>query len=636
MRAVRARRGTFRAHPLPLPTGCRAFRACTPAAGPASSSIPVAGSDAALRQRAHSRELQQLLEAGDRGGARALLARLLQDDEAKPHHVTAVLKRGCEGPEHLVEISEQLDDGTRGSLAAKLHEAWLQHRDFKQAAAALGSGVRSGVLPPDAVSRLAVRTLQQMQKRRAPAGVQRAYVKHLSSSDVGTLPYAYAALFAAANSGDELQDALFQLDHEAGSDRLHIVAAAAAAAAVVDGESGGGEVAWLALHQAWVRLGRGEDAARALARAIPAGGTGQDSAAPSCEREAASVTTAVVQLLGGGGDKDRNSRNRGKNGRRRGARHGREQARAYLSELTNNDNTAWLLNSAHFNPLARACQSHDEVASLLELMATAGVEADAPLFATLQEVGLRLGDGQQTADALRAAVAQGVLSPHDAGEIATTALRIALRGSAGEGARIQGWAYFQQLTTATTQAAASEPRGSRVALPPQFFNALLGVAWRGVDVVGIIGSMADVYVAPDRSTYMALHAALLRLGEIEGAAAALGRGVASEEWVVGDGAGATATLALRAMLDQATAEHARDNGAASADREGGSATGVKEREALSPLSVAVRAALSSQPPAPHQPEGGAHAANTSGMDERGVGSVSASAAVDAVVSERGA
>jgi hypothetical protein len=87
-----------------------------------------------------------------------------------------------------------------------------------------------------------------------------------------------------------------------------------------------------------------------------------------------------------------------------------------------------------------------------------------------------------------------------------------------------------------------------VKLPTRFFNVLLSTVWRGVDVVGVLGSMADVSVAPDRSTYIALHAALLRLGEVEGAAAALARGVRSGHWELEAGAGATATLALKQMV----------------------------------------------------------------------------------------
>ena len=138
------------------------------------------------------------------------------------------------------------------------------------------------------------------------------------------------------------------------------------------------------------------------------------------------------------------------------------------------------------------------------------------------------------------------------GKIAADALAAAIQGHE-EVARLQGWAYYQALTRLGTSVAANpDPVAAATAtvvkLPTRFFNVLLSTVWRGVDVVSVLGSMADVSVAPDRSTYIALHAALLRLGEIEGAAAALARGVSSGHWKLEEGAGATATLALKQMV----------------------------------------------------------------------------------------
>ena len=93
-------------------------------------------------------------------------------------------------------------------------------------------------------------------------------------------------------------------------------------------------------------------------------------------------------------------------------------------------------------------------------------------------------------------------------------------------------------------------------LPCAFFNALLGVAWRGADVAALLGSMAEACVGPDQSTYISLHAALIRLGEIEAAAAALAEGANSGSWAMGDGAAATATLALQEMLSAPPEGHA--------------------------------------------------------------------------------
>ena len=138
------------------------------------------------------------------------------------------------------------------------------------------------------------------------------------------------------------------------------------------------------------------------------------------------------------------------------------------------------------------------------------------------------------------------------GQIAADALNAAIRGHE-EVARLQGWAYYQALTRVDTSVSANPDLvaaviPTTVKLPTRFFNVLLSSVWRGVDVVSVLGSMAGVSVAPDRSTYITLHAALLRLGEIEGAAAALARGVSSGHWPLEGGAGATATLALKKMV----------------------------------------------------------------------------------------
>ena len=136
------------------------------------------------------------------------------------------------------------------------------------------------------------------------------------------------------------------------------------------------------------------------------------------------------------------------------------------------------------------------------------------------------------------------------GQIAADSVTTAVQGN-DELARLQVWAYCQALTDVSAARAANDDVGSAtvvVRLPTRFFNVLLSTAWRSVDVVRILGSMSAVSVAPDRSTYIALHAALLRLGEIEGAAAALARGVTSGEWELDAGASATATLTLKQMV----------------------------------------------------------------------------------------
>jgi|EP01043_Picozoa_sp_COSAG02_P000294 hypothetical protein len=61
---------------------------------------------------------------------------------------------------------------------------------------------------------------------------------------------------------------------------------------------------------------------------------------------------------------------------------------------------AALLSATHFNPIAKLCCSREEVADLLKLMARAGVQADAVTFGILQEIGLKVGDGKETAEAL--------------------------------------------------------------------------------------------------------------------------------------------------------------------------------------------------------------------------------------------
>jgi len=442
---------------------------------------------AAQEQRANSRELQQLLEKRDGGGARALLVRLLREGSAQPHHVTAVLRGACREREELAAVAEHLDEAMHARLASKLHNAWLAHRDFKQAAAALACGVRAESMPLEAASKIAVRALRTMQRRRARAAAQRAYVNELSKSDGlgGPLPYAYAALFAAADGSAEVKAAAIQIQHElaagggggggGGSERLR-------ASASMD--EPGGEVAWLALHQAWVRVGRGHEAAAALALAMPPGAAPAD-----CERQAASATNAVVKLLaaaaGNREGRPAAASNRSSRHRKR-KRRGQHEALRYLAELGRSEATAGLLCAAHFNPVAQACASHEEVAELLAVMAEVDVQADVTTFATLQDIGLKLGDGRETAEALQVAVLHGALCPHQAGEIAANSLSAALRGSE-EVARLQGWAYYQALaasasTSSTLTAGVSS--GSSVALPTRFFNVLLGAAWRGIDVVG--------------------------------------------------------------------------------------------------------------------------------------------------------
>ena len=61
---------------------------------------------------------------------------------------------------------------------------------------------------------------------------------------------------------------------------------------------------------------------------------------------------------------------------------------------------AALLSATHFNPIAKVCDSREEVAELLQLMDQAGVQADATTFGILQEIGLKVGDGKETAEAL--------------------------------------------------------------------------------------------------------------------------------------------------------------------------------------------------------------------------------------------
>jgi hypothetical protein len=169
---------------------------------------------AAVEQRDNSLKLQRALDGDDYTGARALLAQLLDAGSAKPHHVRSVLRR-CRTREQVSGVAERLDETLRASLAKSLHDVWIHNRDFRLGAEALAYGVRSGAVPHDVASRTAVQTLRAMQRRRAKAAVQRAYVKELSKAEgIGTLPYAYAALFAAAGEIKELQAAAFQLQQE--------------------------------------------------------------------------------------------------------------------------------------------------------------------------------------------------------------------------------------------------------------------------------------------------------------------------------------------------------------------------------------------------------------------------------------
>ena len=94
---------------------------------------------AALQQRANSLALQRALDADDHAGARVLLAQLLRDGTAQPHHVTSVLRR-CSTREDVAGIAEGLDDPLRARLASNLHTAWVQHREFGLGAAALAHG----------------------------------------------------------------------------------------------------------------------------------------------------------------------------------------------------------------------------------------------------------------------------------------------------------------------------------------------------------------------------------------------------------------------------------------------------------------------------------------------------------------
>lgn len=187
----------------------------------ATSSLarPARGSAAAELQRTNSLKLQQALGSDDHVVARALLAQLLQEGCAKPHHVTSVLRR-CNTRDDVSSIAKDLDDPLRARLAGSLHDAWAQQRDFGLGAAALAYGVRSGAMPLDTASKIAVRTLRGMQRRRAKAAVQRAYVKELSKAEgIGTLPFVYAALFSAARELKDVQAAAFQLQQEKDASR---------------------------------------------------------------------------------------------------------------------------------------------------------------------------------------------------------------------------------------------------------------------------------------------------------------------------------------------------------------------------------------------------------------------------------
>lgn len=173
-----------------------------------------AAAAAALEQRKNSMMLQRALDGDDHTGARALLLQLLDEGSAKPHHVRSVLRR-CRTEEQVLGIAERLDEASRASVASDLHDAWIHNRDFRLGADALAYGMRTGVVPLDAASRTAVQTLRAMQRRRAKAAVQRAYVKELSRAEgIGVLPYAYAALFAAAEEIKEVHAAAFQLQQE--------------------------------------------------------------------------------------------------------------------------------------------------------------------------------------------------------------------------------------------------------------------------------------------------------------------------------------------------------------------------------------------------------------------------------------
>ena len=500
----------FRAVPTLTATRRRRLSSAPPPHPPAS---PTPSPTAANNGRA----LQRLLDGGDGAAARKMLEGLIEQDSATASNVAAVLRRGCSGgAEEVAAVEARLSEAARGAQAQLLHATYLRHRDFGAASRSLAHGVTSGEISATAASKLAVLAITTRMKGAPNA--QRAYLGALSRSGLAPMPHAFAQLFKASAGTGQLSRAARQAE-EAGALQPTVAEA---------------EVALLALHHAWVRLNDGQKAAAALTQAV---------LVVDEDRAAAAAMNAVVQLL-----RPLPVGQKGPGRRRRW-----QQAIAYLRELAA---PPWVTD-AHFHPLATACASEEEVLELLTLMERLGVEATDGTFGALQTVGLRLGDGATTAQALVAAVRSGVLQPEAGGAIATAALTAALRrrrrADGAVSAVAAAWEYHAALCAA---ASPQQGDGPRVKLPCAFFNALLGVAWRGADVASLLGSMAEACVGPDQSTYISLHAALIRLGEIEAAAAALAEGANSGSWAMGDGAAATATLTLQEMLSAPPEGHA--------------------------------------------------------------------------------